>query len=74
MAAHLTPEQARKLGITVPGSPLKARMTKRVVKDAPFHTRCVDCQEEFTVEARETEHVAETPHRRFELVLTEETS
>jgi hypothetical protein len=67
----LTPAEARKLGIKVPGT---ARSTR---KTAPARecsdTRCVECGEIFTTMAAEDRHFAANPtHRRYESVITTE--
>lgn len=48
--------------------PAKVRTTKREVKGAPYHTRCMTCLEEFTTMAAEDRHVDKHDHYRYELV------
>ena len=66
MPARITAAQAKALGIDV--KPGRTRTTQRTVKGAPYHTRCVACDEVFTTMAAETRHVESTKHARYVLV------
>lgn len=69
MAAHLTPAQARALGIAVPAG-ARARAPKdRGTAPGPYLTECFDCREQFRTRASEDRHHAETKHARYQLVL-----
>lgn len=63
MTAHLTPAQARKLGIDVPDAP-KVRQTRKAL---PGHgtSTCCTCGEVFTTIASEDRHVKATLHPRY---------
>jgi hypothetical protein len=81
---HLTPAQARRLGI---GSSVSAdgrrtpptaapaavggtaRTTRRVAKGGPYRTVCVLCHTSFTTMAAEDRHLTATSHPRYALVL-----
>lgn len=71
MPAHLTPAQARALGVDVPASSGAGRRTR---KAAPGHgvSRCATCGETFTTDAAEDRHVT-AGHNRFETVVSAET-
>lgn len=62
MSLHLTPEQARKLGIEAP----KSKSKRKGMARAGAKTRCVTCGEVFTGDAAETRHVNEARHYRYE--------
>jgi hypothetical protein len=73
IAARLTTEEAKRLGIGVPPGRGRAagRARVRTTKHeagGPYRTRCVACRIEFTTMASEDRHVTETGHARYELV------
>jgi len=62
--------EAKKLGIDVTKvSKVRTKSKDRATAEGPYHTRCHDCQVEFTTQAAETRHVDDPGHHRFELVL-----
>ena len=67
-AAHLTPAQARRLGLDVPTTGTGAGRTRKVAR-APYRTRCTRCGTEFTSEAAEERHLIAEHHARYELVV-----
>lgn len=66
MVARITAAEARKLGIDPKVG--RTRTTSRTAKGVKYHTRCIQCSEEFTVQAAEDRHVDETRHTRYELI------
>ena len=64
MPAHLTPAQAKALGIDV--KPGKASRTTRKTAPGPYRSVCHDCREVFTTRASETRHVA-PGHCRYDI-------
>lgn len=67
MTVHLTPAQARKLGITPPAG--KRRTRTATTNCLPL--RCCTCGEVFTRPVDENRHFDTNPtHRRYEAVLT----
>ena len=67
MTVHLTPAQARRLGINVESGsgtspvPVATRRTTRIVaKGAPYRTVCVLCHTSFTTQAVEDRHLTAT--------------
>lgn len=69
MSVHLTPEQARKLGIDVKQKARKRTTGKHVPAAECSNTRCCTCYEEFSTAAAETRHVEQVRHFRYEAVL-----
>lgn len=68
MPAHLTPAQARALGIDTPATRTRAPKDRRTA-DGPYLTECADCGERFITRAAEDRHVRDTRHARYQLVL-----
>lgn len=66
MTAHLTPAQARALGIgnTLPVVP--RRTTRRALARDRATSTCHACGATFTTDAAETRHVAATFHARYD--------
>ena len=65
----MTAAQAKKLGIDISkGVPVPATR-RRGISDRRYHTRCLDCGEDFATAASEDRHVTETHHARYELIL-----
>lgn len=69
MSVHLTPEQARKLGIDVKQKVKRRTTGKHVAAAECSNTRCCTCGEIFETIAAEDRHVNETRHGRYEAVL-----
>lgn len=66
MSIRMTEEQARAAGL------LKGKAKKKSTAGmgrGGAVSRCTTCQVEFTSDAAEDRHMAETPHRRFETVV-----
>jgi hypothetical protein len=68
MTVNLTPAQAAKLGITVPGKK-KTRTTRREVRGEPYFTICKTCGLEFRTVASEDRHLRETHHPRYQILI-----
>ena len=67
MSVHLTPAEARRLGITESSKAKRTRKTVPVNECAPV--RCVACGELFGSQAAEDRHFQTHPtHRRYEMV------
>jgi hypothetical protein len=70
VSVNLTPAQAKKLGIDLSkGVPVPANKRRSYSHDGKYHTRCIDCGEEFSTAASEDRHVTESHHARYELIL-----
>ncbi|MCD6056486.1 MAG: hypothetical protein K0Q89_16 [Thermomicrobiales bacterium] len=69
MSVHLTPDQARKLGIDVKATKRKKTTGRHAPAAECSDTRCCTCGEIFTTIAAEDRHVVETRHARYESVL-----
>ena len=67
MPAHLTPAEARALGIDAPKAG-RTRTTRKVAR-GPYASVCFDCGEAFTTQAAETRHLNATRHARYQLAL-----
>jgi hypothetical protein len=79
VTVHLTPAQARKLGIhtsgpnvvdpdtLTPPPPGPAPGARR--RATPYHTVCVLCRSHFTTQAAEDRHLEATGHPRYALVI-----
>jgi hypothetical protein len=66
MPAHLTPSEARALGIPAPrGRAPKDRSTAK----GPYLTVCKSCGEQFTTMAAEDRHLHETHHIRYQILI-----
>jgi len=67
VSAHLTPAQARALGITntLPMVPARKRTTRKTVPRDGAVTVCHTCGQTFTTDAAETRHVG-PGHYRFQ--------
>ena len=66
MPAHLTPAEAKALGIDVKGKGGRVRTTRKTAP-GPYRSVCHDCAEVFTTRAGEDRHVA-PGHCRFDVV------
>jgi hypothetical protein len=66
MIARLSRDEAQRLGLETPPT---RRTTRRVATGGQYHTRCHDCQEDFTTQAAEDRHLVATHHARYDLVL-----
>ena len=66
MVARITTAQARKLGID---TKLAAKRTVRRTARGAYLTRCVQCGEVFTRSVDEDNHVIQTKHARYRLIL-----
>lgn len=66
MTVRITAAQARALGVDPKIG--RTRTVKRAVKGTPYHTQCVTCGEEFTIQAAEDRHLAATRHFRYRLL------
>lgn len=64
---HLTPGEAKRLGINVPGGRIKTT-SKAVPVAQCAATRCCTCKEVFETQAAEDRHFDQTKHRRYEMV------
>lgn len=68
MTARISEADARRLGLTAP-----TKRSKRTTKGsgrAGATSRCHDCELEFTSDAAEGRHLADTGHARYESVTT----
>jgi hypothetical protein len=66
MVARITAAEAKRLGIETKVG--RTRTTSRTAKGVKYHTICVECGEEFTVQAAEDRHVDDTRHARYALI------
>jgi hypothetical protein len=64
MTAHLTPGQARALGLDVPAP--RPRTTRKALPRGRAPSTCHACGATFTTDAAETRHVAVTFHARYD--------
>jgi hypothetical protein len=72
MPAHLTPAEARRLGIGPPDADAvtgtrRSRGGARRVPASP--AECFDCGQRCDGETAQTRHLADTGHRRYQLLL-----
>lgn len=69
MAIHLTPEQARKMGIDVKAKHKPKTTGKHVPAAECSQVQCCTCYVVFATTAEEDRHVKETRHARYRCVL-----
>ena len=73
MTVHLTAKEAAALGIdTSKGRRVAERKPGSRALPRGYHTVCAACRVEFTTQASEDRHLADTGHRRYEVVITYE--
>ena len=74
MTVHLTPKQAAALGIdTSKGRHVAERKPGSRALPRGYHTICATCRVEFTSQASEDRHLADTRHCRYELIIERST-
>jgi len=70
VTVHLTAKEAAALGIDpAKGRHVAERKPGSRALPRGYHTLCTTCRVEFTSQASEDRHLAETKHRRYELII-----